>query len=256
MRGGTSKGVFFRLQDLPERGAGAWPGARCAAAARDRQPRPLRQADRRHGRRDLEHQQDGDPLEERATRPRRRLPVRPGRPSTSPSSTGAATAATCRRRSGRSPSPTVWSIRRACRRTASARVRRQANMEDQANIGKTIVAHVPITDGEVQETGDFELDGVTFPAAEVPLEFMDPAADEGRRRAARCSRPATGRRPGSAGRRHVQGDDDQRRHSDHLRQRRRHRLHRHRAAGRHQRRHGGAGNASRRSAHTARCAWA
>ncbi|MEJ2768707.1 2-methylaconitate cis-trans isomerase PrpF [Mycetohabitans sp. B46] len=50
----------------------------------------------------------------------------------------------------------------------------------QANIGKTIIAHVPITDGAVQETGDFELDGVTFPAAEVPLEFMDPSAgDEG-----------------------------------------------------------------------------
>ena len=48
----------------------------------------------------------------------------------------------------------------------------------QANIGKTIVAHVPITNGEVQETGDFELDGVTFPAAEVRLEFLDPAADE------------------------------------------------------------------------------
>ncbi len=48
----------------------------------------------------------------------------------------------------------------------------------QANIGKTIIAHVPITDGQVQETGDFELDGVTFPAAEVQLEFMDPAADE------------------------------------------------------------------------------
>ncbi len=45
----------------------------------------------------------------------------------------------------------------------------------QANIGKTIVAHVPITDGQVQETGDFELDGVTFPAAEVQLEFLDPA---------------------------------------------------------------------------------
>ena len=48
----------------------------------------------------------------------------------------------------------------------------------QANIGKTIVSHVPITGGAVQETGDFELDGVTFPAAEVQLEFMDPAADE------------------------------------------------------------------------------
>ncbi|WP_300758426.1 2-methylaconitate cis-trans isomerase PrpF [Janthinobacterium sp.] len=48
----------------------------------------------------------------------------------------------------------------------------------QANIGKTIIAHVPITNGEVQETGDFELDGVTFPAAEVKLEFLDPAAEE------------------------------------------------------------------------------
>lgn len=48
----------------------------------------------------------------------------------------------------------------------------------QANISKTIIAHVPITDGAVQETGDFELDGVTFPAAEVQLEFLDPA-DEG-----------------------------------------------------------------------------
>lgn len=49
----------------------------------------------------------------------------------------------------------------------------------QANIQKTIVAHVPITNGEVQETGDFELDGVTFPAAEVKIEFMDPADGEG-----------------------------------------------------------------------------
>ena len=48
----------------------------------------------------------------------------------------------------------------------------------QANIGKSIIAHVPISDGAVQETGDFELDGVTFPAAEVQLEFIDPA-DEG-----------------------------------------------------------------------------
>lgn len=48
----------------------------------------------------------------------------------------------------------------------------------QANISKTIIAHVPIIDGVVQETGDFELDGVTFPAAEVQLEFMDPAAEE------------------------------------------------------------------------------
>ena len=47
----------------------------------------------------------------------------------------------------------------------------------QANIGKTIIAHVPMSAGEVQETGDFELDGVTFAAAEIPLEFLDPSDD-------------------------------------------------------------------------------
>ena len=47
----------------------------------------------------------------------------------------------------------------------------------QKNIEKTIIAHVPITNGQVQETGDFELDGVTFPAAEVQIEFLDPADD-------------------------------------------------------------------------------
>ncbi len=48
----------------------------------------------------------------------------------------------------------------------------------QANIGKTILAQVPIVGGAVQESGNFELDGVTFPAAEIQLEFLDPAADE------------------------------------------------------------------------------
>src|SRR5574344_2097147 len=48
----------------------------------------------------------------------------------------------------------------------------------QANIGKTILAHVPVADGAVVESGDFELDGVTFPAAEIVLEFLDPS-DEG-----------------------------------------------------------------------------
>lgn len=47
----------------------------------------------------------------------------------------------------------------------------------QANISKTIITHVPISNGEVQETGGFELDGVTFPAAEVKLDFLDPAAE-------------------------------------------------------------------------------
>ena len=49
----------------------------------------------------------------------------------------------------------------------------------QANIGKTIVNQVPIRDGQVLETGDFELDGVTFPAAEVAVDFIDPADSDG-----------------------------------------------------------------------------
>jgi probable AcnD-accessory protein PrpF len=49
----------------------------------------------------------------------------------------------------------------------------------QANIKKTIIAQIAMTDGAVQETGDFELDGVTFPAAEVQVEFIDPAAGNG-----------------------------------------------------------------------------
>jgi probable AcnD-accessory protein PrpF len=49
----------------------------------------------------------------------------------------------------------------------------------QANIGKKIVNRVPMSGGEVQELGDFQLDGVAFPAAEVQLEFLDPADDEG-----------------------------------------------------------------------------
>ncbi len=47
----------------------------------------------------------------------------------------------------------------------------------QKNIGKTIIVHVPVRNGQVQETGDFELDGVTFPAAEIVLEFVDPSDD-------------------------------------------------------------------------------
>jgi probable AcnD-accessory protein PrpF len=49
----------------------------------------------------------------------------------------------------------------------------------QANIKKTIIAHIPMHNGQVQETGDFELDGVTFPAAEILLEFLEPADGEG-----------------------------------------------------------------------------
>lgn len=49
----------------------------------------------------------------------------------------------------------------------------------QQNIGKTIIAYVPIKNGQVVETGDFELDGVTFPASEIKIEFIDPVEDTG-----------------------------------------------------------------------------
>tara|TARA_R110000824_G_scaffold379013_1_gene570750 strand:- start:57239 stop:58438 length:1200 start_codon:yes stop_codon:yes gene_type:complete len=49
----------------------------------------------------------------------------------------------------------------------------------QVNIQKTIVSQVPVVNGQVQETGGFELDGVTFPAAEIPVAFKDPADGEG-----------------------------------------------------------------------------
>ena len=174
MRGGTSKGVFFRLQDLPE--AAQVPGAArdALAAARDRQPGPVRQADRRHGRRDVEHQQDGD-RRRRAARPDHDVDYLFGQVAIDKAfvdwsgNCGNLSAAVgpfaISERPGRS--------RAACRDNGVAVVRIW-----QANIGKTIIAHVPITKGAVQETGDFELDGVTFPAAEVQLEFMDPAAEE------------------------------------------------------------------------------
>ena len=49
----------------------------------------------------------------------------------------------------------------------------------QQNISKTIIAHVPMAGGQVKETGDFELDGVTFPAAEIKIEFIDPVDSDG-----------------------------------------------------------------------------
>ncbi len=44
----------------------------------------------------------------------------------------------------------------------------------QANIKKTILCHVPMQNGVVQEIGNYEIDGVAFPAAEIGLEFVAP----------------------------------------------------------------------------------
>ncbi len=154
------------------------------------------------------------------------------------------------RRRAPSPSTPGWSIPSRIPDNGTCVVRIW-----QANIGKTIIAHVPVTNGQVQETGDFELDGVTFPAAEIVLEFLDPSDDgeEG------GSMFPTGNLvddldvPGIGT---LQGHHDHRRHPDRVRQRRGHRLHRHRAARADQRRRRSARSASKRSASPAPCAWA
>ncbi|HRN61478.1 MAG TPA: 2-methylaconitate cis-trans isomerase PrpF [Luteimonas sp.] len=173
MRGGTSKGVFFRLEDLP-------PAAQVPGETRDRLLQRVIGSPDPYGK-----QTDG---------------------------MGAATSSTSK---GVIVSPSTrpghdvdylygqvsidsdfvdWSGNCGNLSTAAGAFAIHAGYVDpsrvpadgvctvriwQANIGKTILAHVPVTDGQVQETGDFELDGVTFPAAEIVLEFLDPSDDEG-----------------------------------------------------------------------------
>ncbi|MBC8742570.1 2-methylaconitate cis-trans isomerase PrpF [Paraburkholderia sp. UCT31] len=172
MRGGTSKGVFFRLQDLPE--AAQRPGA-----ARDAllmrvigSPDPYgKQIDGMGG---ATSSTSKTVIVSRSSRPDHDVDYLFGQVSIDKAfvdwsgNCGNLSAAV-------GPFAISAGLVEASRvpRDGVAIVRIW-----QANIGKTIIAHVPMSDGAVQETGDFELDGVTFPAAEVPLEFMDPAADE------------------------------------------------------------------------------
>ncbi|MGF6374131.1 putative AcnD-accessory protein PrpF [Paraburkholderia sp. RAU6.4a] len=172
MRGGTSKGVFFRLQDLPE--AAQRPGA-----ARDAllmrvigSPDPYsKQIDGMGG---ATSSTSKTVIISRSSRPGHDVDYLFGQVSIDKAfvdwsgNCGNLSAAV-------GPFAISAGLVEASRvpRDGVAIVRIW-----QANIGKTIIAHVPMSDGAVQETGDFELDGVTFPAAEVPLEFMDPAADE------------------------------------------------------------------------------
>ncbi len=172
MRGGTSKGVFFRLQDLPE-------AAQVPGAARDAlllrvigSPDPYgKQIDGMGG---ATSSTSKTVILSKSTRPDHDVDYLFGQVSIDKAfvdwsgNCGNLSAAV-------GPFAISNGLVDASRvpRDGIAIVRIW-----QANIGKTIVAHVPVTDGAVQETGDFELDGVTFPAAEVQLEFIDPA-DEG-----------------------------------------------------------------------------
>jgi probable AcnD-accessory protein PrpF len=172
MRGGTSKGVFFRLQDLPE-------AAQVPGAARDAflmrvigSPDPYgKQIDGMGG---ATSSTSKTVILAKSERPGHDVDYLFGQVSIDrpfidwSGNCGNLSAAV-------GPFAIAHGLVDAARipRDGLATVRIW-----QANIGKTIVAHVPMTGGAVQETGDFELDGVTFPAAEVALEFMDPAADE------------------------------------------------------------------------------
>lgn len=172
MRGGTSKGVFFRLQDLPER-------AQVPGAARDAlllrvigSPDPYgKQIDGMGG---ATSSTSKTVILARSRRPDHDVDYLFGQVSIDKAfvdwtgncgnlsaAVGPFAIANGLVDAGRLPRDGVATVRIW-----------------QANIGKTIVAHVPMTGGAVQETGDFELDGVTFPAAEVQLEFIDPAAEE------------------------------------------------------------------------------
>ncbi|MBS0215055.1 MAG: 2-methylaconitate cis-trans isomerase PrpF [Proteobacteria bacterium] len=172
MRGGTSKGVFFSLNDLPE-------AARVAGAARDAllmrvigSPDPYgKQIDGMGG---ATSSTSKTVIVAKSARPGHDVDYLFGQVGIDKAfvdwsgNCGNLTSA-------------VGPFAIAHGLVDVARIPRNGECEVrifQANTGKTIIAHVPMVDGEVQELGDFELDGVTFPAAEIRLEFLDPGADE------------------------------------------------------------------------------
>ncbi|HRO60981.1 MAG TPA: 2-methylaconitate cis-trans isomerase PrpF, partial [Burkholderiaceae bacterium] len=171
MRGGTSKGVFFRLQDLP-------PAAQVPGPARDRlfqrvigSPDPY--AAHIDGMGGATSSTSKCVILSKSTREGHDVDYLYGQVSIDKDFVD-------------------WSGNCGNLSTAAGAFALHAGLMDpervpkngtctvriwQANINKTIIAHVPVRDGQVQETGDFELDGVTFPAAEIVLEFIDPSED-------------------------------------------------------------------------------
>ncbi|MCU4601064.1 2-methylaconitate cis-trans isomerase PrpF [Acinetobacter bereziniae] len=171
MRGGTSKGVFFRLEDLPER-------AQTAGQARDQlllrvigSPDPYgKQIDGMGG---ATSSTSKTVILSKSSQPEHDVDYLFGQVSIDKAfvdwsgNCGNLTAA-------------VGSFAISNGLVAADRIPENGICTVriwQANIQKTIIAHVPVSHGQVQETGYFELDGVTFPAAEVQIEFLDPADD-------------------------------------------------------------------------------
>ena len=172
MRGGTSKGVFFRLQDLPE--AAQVPGAARDALLMRVIGSPDPYAKHTDGMGGATSSTSKCVIISKATVPDHDVDYLYGQVSID-------TAFVDWSGNCGNLSSAVGPFAIANGLIAPAKVPRDGICTVriwQANIGKTIVAHVPMADGQVQEIGDFELDGVTFPAAEIVLEFIDPA-DEG-----------------------------------------------------------------------------
>jgi len=172
MRGGTSKGVFFRLQDLPERARAAGPARDALLLRVIGSPDPYgKQIDGMGG---ATSSTSKTVIVSASTRPDHDVDYLFGQVSID--SAFVDWSGNCGNLSA-----AVGPFAISCGLIDPSRIPRDGIATVriwQANIGKTIIAHVPMTNGMVQETGDFELDGVTFPAAEVQLEFMDPAAEE------------------------------------------------------------------------------
>lgn len=172
MRGGTSKGVFFRLDDLPEAARGPGPARDALLMRVIGSPDPY--AKHTDGMGGATSSTSKCVIISRSSRPDHDVDYLYGQVSID-------TAFVDWSGNCGNLSTAVGPFAIANGFIDSARLPRDGVFPVrvwQANIGKTIVCHVPIANGEVQETGDFELDGVTFPAAEIVLEFVDPA-DEG-----------------------------------------------------------------------------
>ncbi|WP_295537777.1 2-methylaconitate cis-trans isomerase PrpF [uncultured Pseudacidovorax sp.] len=171
MRGGTSKGVFFRLQDLPERARAPGPARDALLMRVIGSPDPYgKQTDGMGG---ATSSTSKVVILSKSTRPGHDVDYLFGQVAID--SAFVDWSGNCGNLSAAVgpfaiAAGLVDADRLPADGTCTVRIW-------QANIGKTIVAHVPMADGQVQETGDFELDGVTFPAAEVPLEFLDPAEE-------------------------------------------------------------------------------
>ncbi len=172
MRGGTSKGVFFRLADLPERARGAGPARDALLLRVIGSPDPYgKHTDGMGG---ATSSTSKTVIVSPSSRPGHDVDYLFGQVSIDRAFVD--WSGNCGNLSA-----AVGPFAIGSGLLDPARVPRDGTAVVriwQANIGKTIVAHVPMRDGSVQETGDFELDGVTFPAAEIRLEFLDPAAEE------------------------------------------------------------------------------